>query len=504
MSADLVKTTKQLSKEAIHRELWIRGDLESILSPVQKELFDIYTGAEDNSTLVWLLARQTGKTFALALFADMTARKYPKCIVNILTDTKLHMEEIILPKFEEIFDNEKIPCPEDLRPRYEKAKYKYHYSNGSTINLAGADGGHFEKMRGKKAKLNIVDEAGFCDKLGEIVMDVLLPTTTHTKGKIILSSTPPKDFDHDFNAYVEAAELEGYLTKKTIFDNTLLTTDQIDKIIKRYPGGINNRSFKREYLCEMLKDPEKSVFPEVDDEMLKVVVREYPKPVYYTPYVGMDIGFKDLTVVVFGYHDFKNNRIVIEREIVKSGPQLKLKDFSEEILQLEELLWTNVLTGEIIDPKIRTSDIEPIITQEIYNHSGARLFFNPVRKERGYKLPLINHIRMMLCDGIIVINPSCKILINHLKNAKWANNQKDDFARSPGNDKENIPASHYDAADALLYMIKGMDFNYNPVPRHARDSQPDFIRNPSTYNHGNSQNSADLFKAIFGKKNRKS
>ena len=140
------------------------------------------------------------------------------------------------------------------------------------VNLAGADGGHFEKMRGKKAKLNIVDEAGFCDKLGEIVMDVLLPTTTHTGGKIILSSTPPKDFDHDFNNYVEAAELEGYLTKKTVFDNTLLTKEQIDKIIKRYPGGVENRSFRREYLCEMLKDPDKSVFPEVDEETLKGVV----------------------------------------------------------------------------------------------------------------------------------------------------------------------------------------------------------------------------------------
>src|SRR5688572_23925913 len=122
MSVEGVKSTQQLSKEAIVRELWIRGDLESLFSPVQKELFDIYQGSEDNSTLVWLLARQTGKTYALALIAMMTAIKNPKCIVNILTDTKLHMEEIILPKFEEIFDNLKIPCPEDLKPRYEKAK----------------------------------------------------------------------------------------------------------------------------------------------------------------------------------------------------------------------------------------------------------------------------------------------------------------------------------------------------------------------------------------------
>jgi hypothetical protein len=252
----------------------------------------------------------------------------------------------------------------------------------------------------------------------------------------------------------------------------------------------------------MLKDEEKSVFPEVDDTLLKEIVRVYPKPTFYTPYVGMDIGFKDLTVVVFGYHDFRTNKIVIEREIVKSGPQLKLKEFSDEILKLEEILWTNTLTGEIIDPKMRVSDIEPIVTQEIYNQSLRRLYFTPVTKERGYKLPLINTIRMMLVSGQIVIDPSCKTLISHLKNGKWKNGQKDDFERSPGSDKDGIPAGHYDAIDAFIYMVKSMDLSFNPIPSHYRDRRPDFIKDPTKYQ-DRPNSSADVFKAIFGSKNRK-
>ena len=160
----MTEITKQYSKEEIYRELWKRGELQILFSPVQKELYEIYKGSEDNATLVWLLARQTGKTYCLVIIAIMECLKNPNTVVNILTDTKLHMEEIIIPKVEEVLTNEKCPCPQDLRPTYNKAKFKYHFANGSTINLAGSDGGHFEKIRGKNAKLNIVDEAGFCDK----------------------------------------------------------------------------------------------------------------------------------------------------------------------------------------------------------------------------------------------------------------------------------------------------------------------------------------------------
>lgn len=484
---------EQYSKEQIQRELWRRGDLQFIMTPVQRELYDTYLNADPNSTLVWLLARQTGKTFCIALIALMECIKNPKSSVNILTDTKLHMEEIIIPKFEEILAS----CPEELRPNYNKQRFKYTFPNGSTINLAGSDGKNYEKIRGKTARLVIVDEAGFCNDLKKIVMETLLPTTTHTGGKLILSSTPPDNYDHDFNTFVEAAEIEGYLTKKTVYDNTLLTEAQLNAIIKRYPGGVNDRSFRREYMCEMLKDFDKSVFPEVDEVLLKQIVREYPKPGFYTPYVGMDIGFKDLTVVVFGYHDFRSNKIIIEREIVKSGPQLKLKEFSEEILKTETDLWTCPITAEKHDPKVRVSDIEPIVTQEIYTQSNRELYFSAVQKERGYKLPLINTIRMMLVSGQIVIDPKCRTLISHIKNGKWANNQKDDFERSPGSDREGIPSGHYDAIDAMLYMIKSMDLNHNPVPAAFRDKRPDFIRDPSKFQ-DKPNNSAEVFKAIFG------
>ena len=492
-----IKESKPLkpSKEAVIRELWSRGLLEYKMHAVQKEMYDLYKKGNPNSTLVWLLARQSGKSYALALIAIIEAIKNPRSIIKIMTDTKLHMEDVLIPLVEQILED----CPEDLKPKYNKQRFRYTFPNGSQIQLAGSDGGNAERLRGQKAILVIVDEAGFCTELRKIVQTILLPTTTHTGGKLILSSTPPEEPDHDFNGYVEAAEIENNLTRKTVFDNPLLNKEQIDNIIARYPGGINDVDFRREYMCEMIKNFSRSVFPEVDKELLGKIVKEHPKPAFYTPYVSMDIGFKDLTVVLFGYFDFRSNKLIIEDEIVKRGEELHLEKFSDEILKKEEYLWTNILTNEKTDPKMRVSDIEPIVTQEIYRHSLNKLYFTPITKEKGYKQPLINQVRMMLVSGQIVINPRCSVLIRHLANCRWKDNSRDEFARSMG---EN---AHYDAADALIYMVKIIDFTHNPFPEHhnATLATHFFKRGIPEPTVVKKNNTSDIFKSIYGSKNRK-
>lgn len=478
-------TTQTLTKSEITAALWRRGEISYKMHDVQKEMYERYKMAEANSTSVWLLARQSGKSFCLALIAIIEALKNPKAIIKMLTDTKVHMEDVLIPIFEEILED----CPADLKPTYNKQRFRYTFTNGAQIQFAGSDSGHAERLRGQKSILVMVDEAGFCTNLRKIVQEILIPTTTHTGGKLILSSTPPESADHDFNSYVETSELEGSLTKKTVFDNPLLSKEQIDKIIKRYPGGVMDDSFRREYLCEMIKDASKSVFPEVNDALLKEIVREYPRPSHFTPYVGMDVGFKDLTVVLFGYHDFRTNKIIIEDEIVKKGEDLRLKDFTEEIWQKEAQLWTNIYTNEKIDPKVRVSDIEPIVTQEIYHHSGKRLYFTPVRKEAGFKAPLVNNARMMLVNKQVVIHPRCKTFISHLKNGRWANNSKDEFARNPG-------MGHYDSLDAFLYMLKSMDLNYNPYPAGTK-MENFFQRDPNKFQE-KPNNTAEVMRAVFG------
>lgn len=481
----------QLSKREIQDILWRRGELTWKMHSVQKEMYEVYKNSEARSTLVWLLSRQTGKSWCLAFIALMEAIQHPNSIIKLLTATKLHVQTIFEPIFTEILQD----CPEDVRPEYIKSQFIYQFPNGSQIQMAGTDAGNAERLRGQKSRLILVDEAGFCTKLSYNVLSILLPTTTHTKGKLILASTPPEESDHDFIGFIEKAEQDGKLTKKTLFENPLLEKEDVDNIVSRFPGGVNNSQFRREYMCEVIRDESKTVIPEFTEEVAKEIVREYIKPPYYTPYVSMDLGFKDLTVVLFGYYDYKRDKIVIEDEIVKSGKELRLDKFSDEIYEKENTLWTNYYTNEKIEPEARVSDIDLIVIQEINRQSNGRLNFQPVKKERNYKKPLINELNIMISQGKIIIDPRCTTLIRHLRNARWKDSSdRDDFARSPDD-------GHYDAVDALLYFVKTINHGKNPYPKNYNMGGTDYyINNPSSYNR---QTPSDVYHSIFGKKKKR-
>jgi len=482
-----------LSKTEIRNELWRRGMLTFKMHSIQKEMYELYLKSGPRSTSVWLLSRQTGKSYCLALLALMECIQKPNSIVKLLTDTKLHVKTIFEPIFREILED----CPEDVKPNYKQSDYIYEFPNGSQIQMAGTDAGNAERLRGQKSTLILVDEAGSCTRLNYNVLSILLPTTIHTKGKLILASTPPEEPDHDFIQFIEQAEQENCLTKKTLFENPLLTTEDKESIVARYPGGRNNTQFRREYMCDLIRDERRTVIPEFDEEVAALIVREYPKPPFYTPYVSMDLGFKDLTVVLFGYYDFKNDKIIIEDELCIKGSDLKLDKFGQEILAKEEKLWLNIYTNEQIIPEVRVSDVDLIVIQEINRQSHGRLNFIPVKKEPGYKLPLINQMRIMLPSQKIIIDPRCTTLIRHLKNARWKDaSAKDDFARSPDD-------GHYDAVDSLLYLIKSITYTKNPYPTNYGGSDNTFHNNKGFgYKRESSQTPIAIYESIFGKRKK--
>jgi len=483
-----------LNKREIQDELWRRGILVHLMHKVQRQMYMLYENASPQSTLVWLLARQSGKSYLLAILALTEAIRNPNSIIKLLTDTKIHVQTIFEPLFREILES----CPEDVRPEYLPSKFIYVFPNGSQIQMAGTDANNAERLRGQKSSLILVDEAAFCNNLNYNVMSILFPTTTHTGGKIVLASTPPEEPDHEFIEFIEIAEAEGALTKKTLYDNPLLSDEKKQHIISKFIGGVNNPNFRREYLCELIRDENRTVIPEFDDDLQKLIVRDYSKPAFYNPYVSMDIGFKDLTVVLFGYYDFKNDRVIIEDEIIKEGKDLKLNKFAEEILRKEEVLWMNILTNEQIKPELRVSDIDYIVINEINRASDNRLNFQAIKKAPGYKLPLINQLRVMLQSEKIVINPRCETLITHLRNGRWKDSSaKDDFARSPG-------LGHYDAIDALLYMIKSVNYTKNPFPsNYGRSGDSTFYNNGGFgYKSNAQQSNIAVYESIFGIKKK--
>ena len=178
--------TAQLTKQDVKNALWEKGILKWKMThaeyfgrivnhKVQVEMYEQFKSAPENSTVAMILSRQTGKTYWLAILAYEQAMKRPGSIIKFLTDTKLHAETIIVPKFSELYSD----CPEHLIPKYDKTKYVYTFPNGSQIQLAGTDNGHYERLRGSVCDLVLIDEAGFCENLKYIVDSILTPTTTH-------------------------------------------------------------------------------------------------------------------------------------------------------------------------------------------------------------------------------------------------------------------------------------------------------------------------------------
>jgi hypothetical protein len=490
-------TPPAVSKQQALRELWNRGNLSWKLDAGQKELYNLYY-SNLHRQMTWLLARRSGKSFCLAVLAIEQCLRKPNSLVKFLSPTKTQIDNNLRPIFKKILAD----CPNDLAPNYVGRQYIYFFKNGSEIQLAGTDSGHAEKLRGGDSDLWIIDEAGSCDNLQDIIRDILLPTTLISKGKGLLASTPPKDPEHDFIKILERSEINGSLIKKTVLDNPRITKEDIDELIIEL-GGIDSDACQRELFCKIIKDSSIFVLPEFDEELQKQVVRDWPKPPFYDAYVGMDLGGKDLTVVVFGYYDFRADKIIIEDEIVmdfrKNGNHLG--KLTQDIKNKEEDLYTNIYTNEVKKPYLRVSDIDYIVTNEIYKLSEGLINFQTAKKDDNDSA--INNMRLLLSSKKIIIHPRCKTLIQHLKNVKWKKDRRS-FARS-------VDDGHFDAVDALKYLVRHVNTGKNPYPAHYDLNMKDiYIQNSQVINgqrviassKSNEFQQLEVYRTIFGLKRK--
>lgn len=448
-------------KEARAR-LWAMGILEWKLDITQKKIYDFYN-QNPNKTITVNASRRLGKSYLLTIMAIEQCLRHPKSIVKFLQPEVKMIRTNIRPVMAEILDD----CPKELRPEFKTQDNMYVFPNGSEIHLAGTDNGNHEKLRGGNSHLAIIDEAGFCSELQYIVNSILIPTTTLTKGRIILSSTTPPNPDHEFITYMNSAEKNNSLIRKTILDavadnqgavNPRLTEEIVADIVKSMPGGADDDAFRTEYLCEVIFNSDDAVVPEFIEAEKDIVV-PWPKPAFYDKYVAMDIGFVDLTVVLFGFWDFDHGVLVIEEEFVINGTKLTTTTLAENIKKVEELLWTNPMTGEFEAPYRRVSDNNLIVINDLQRDHG--LTFLPT--DKANKDANINALRNMISARQIAINPKCKTLISHLKSATWDKSHKS-FRRSSDN-------AHFDAVDSLTYMVRNIDKTRSPYPKGYRHSQ---------------------------------
>lgn len=446
-------------KEAI-KELWRSGVLSWKLRGVQKIMYDKFH-QETSKRVLFLCSRRLGKTTTSLIIALEYCLQHSNIIVKYLNPHLKDAKTIIRPIMRQIMED----CPTDVIQSeidaWREADKQYVFGNGSCIQLGGCDQGNAESLRGGASHLAIIDEAGFSENLTYNLRSIIAPTLTTTRGKMLILSTPSKSPSHEFLVnYVFPLQAENRLVKFTIHDNPNFTKEDIDDIIKDYPEGVNDPDFRREYLCEVVMDMEKMVINNFTPQLEEELVKEVPTPNYYDPYVSMDLGFVDLTFLLFGYYDFNEAKLVILDELIMDGPSILSNSLSTNVYTKEKELFVNPLVGDSLPVFKRISDNNnPIFLNELDKTHGLK--FKATKKDD--KDAQINAVKMMFSQKKIIIHPRCRHLLYHIKNATW-NRARDGFNRLKDTPNKTIRGGHCDGLDALIYLVRNLDKNHNPYP----------------------------------------
>jgi hypothetical protein len=322
---------------------------------------------------------------------------------------------------------------------------KYVFFNGSEVRFKGLDKAGGDSVRGVKADLIVFDEACFMEDLRALVKDIAMPMVIANGGYMLFGSSAPSTPGHESLDIIQECEAEGVLIKRTIYDCPRWTPKQIEQFV-REAGGKDSTTFRREYMCELVADAERAIIPAATSENMEAIVR-IPDPLTYVPdrYVALDIGFRDLTVALFGYWDYLRGVAVIEDELILKENQATTDRIAQGIIAKEKQLWNNA------KPYKRVSDTDPRLIADLRKLSGIEF----VATKKDNLMAQVNHVNLMVLNKQLVIHPRCKVLPTHMKYGLW-NKQFTQFERSDA-------LGHCDAVAALVYLIRNMARNNNPI-----------------------------------------
>lgn len=438
----ITAAAKQKAKNRATEELWRRGKfLDLILDDTQKGMVQDFKDS-DSLFYIWMCSRRLGKSVALNGVAIELALTQPGSRILYLSKTTDNVNEIVDQASSVILAN----CPDALAPAFKKQENKFVFPNGSEIRVKGLDNTGPDVIRGVKAHLTILDEFCFMRNLDYLISSIVQPMAIESHGRILMASTPPDTPGHDSLTWIQKAEERGALTRKTIYDCPRWSDKQI-RLFEEEAGGAHTDTFKREYLAEVVISRSKAILPALTDENYERLVEEVKLP-YYIPdcYVSLDIGFRDLTVALFGYWDYEKAILKIQDEIVLRGNEATTDNIARKIVNKETELWSHV------SPHKRVCDTDPRLIADLKKLSN--LHFRPTKKDN--KEAQVNQVNIMIERGQIQIDPRCKTLLLHMRYGIW-NDARTGFSRTKA-------LGHCDAIDALLYMARNIDRGNNPMP----------------------------------------
>lgn len=436
------------------RDLWLSGQASlALLTPVQQDALDeIYRIWEYRRRAVLLIARRVGKSHLDVAIGDSVCRSKPKAQVKHTASTERNVKTFLLP----IFDKILAMCPKDLRPIWKASESAFIYPNGSTYTLVGCeDRQKADRLRGPDCDLAIIDEAGFIPVLSYIVDSILMPQLMTCNGHALLSSSAPESTTHDFVNYIYEAAQHNALIKKTIHDATHISPQVIEEYCAEF-GGALATVWRREFLCEIVTDESRSVVPEFASAE-KDVVQLWPFRLEPCDrYTVGDLGFQDMSVIGYGFADWVRDKKVLQRERALS--RANLGDVARHILDDERALWGDK------KPKLRVLDASPQVLATLATEFGLSAV-PPLKRDTGAS---IVRLRDSIRDRAIVLDPSMKVTIAHMKGAIW-NTAGTSYERYKGT--QTTPGHHFDGLDMVRYFNDAVDTRRKAAVNPVRPTQ---------------------------------
>lgn len=453
-----------IEEQIIAQALWELGDLRYKLKPCQQQM-DADINSWPGLKYVIKCSRRIGKSFYLVSRGTSRCQRQRRAIVRYAAPTHKALKTIILPIMRKVIED----CPAHLRPRWSSGDSAYLFPNESVMYLSGVNSGHAENLRGNMTDEFILDEAGTIDDLQYLIEDIAMPQLLDMDGrivdgrKLIISGTPPRTPAHEFTQISRQAQLEGNYSHFTIYDGGF--PPEIIEIFKKEAGGEESSTWKREYLAMDVVDEDMALVPEWKESYVQEPTVDEFFP-YYQKYVSLDIGVRDLTVALFGWYDFSRATLHIVEEVVLSGPSMTTERLARLVQESEARL---VAMG----PKCRTpvpgqglihkrvSDVDLLLLNDLRALHG--LYFIPT--DKGKLEEMVNEVRIWVNAGRIIVSPRCKQLIGCLSYGVW-NENRTDFDRVP-------EFGHFDALASLMYLVRNVDQNMNPIPKNYGKSEDD-------------------------------
>lgn len=431
---------RELDNKNLKKQMWEAGILTWKLHAIQLLIYRALRSlSPEVKEAVCLCARRFGKSYLGCLMAIEDCLQHPGVYVRIIGPEISQTINIVEPLIDKIIRD----APPGLIRR-KASEHKWRVGE-SWLVIGGFDNKNIQKHLGQESYAFYIEETGSShpDDYTYAQREVLSPQLLHSRGKRIHLTTPPTDPNHPFVLEViPKAQRNEVFFKYTLFDNPLLDEAQVKDAIEE-SGGRETDAFRRNYLCEIIREKRLMVIPEFDK---KVHVKYFDPPAYANWITVLDFGgVKDKTAALVMYYDWKLGvDCVWDERIFDSNTSTST--IVAEVLRMEASLPTPHKIGARYGDSSGQTQVDSNQTHS-FNYSM------PTKQDLD---AAVNAVRIGFSLNKLILHERCTFLALTLESGMF-NDKRTDFLRTEA-------LGHFDAGMALVYGRRMLDRHTKPYP----------------------------------------